>query len=90
MLLQPGDDANGTLILLPTWPCDWDVSFKLWGPLNTSVEVVYEGGTLKSCDVMPPIRASDVVWAGCVSEATVAASSLPGRVAAQQRHVELR
>ena len=81
MLLQPGDDANGTLVLLPTWPCEWDVSFKLWGPLNTTVEVEYVGGAVASYAIEPPARAKDVVWAGCVTEAAAAAAGLPGRVA---------
>lgn len=85
MLLQPGDDANGTLVLLPTWPCAWDVSFKLWGPLNTSVEVVYAGGAVTSCVVEPASRAGDVVWAGCVSESWAWEAGLPGRVAPQAR-----
>ncbi len=41
MLLQSGDDGydGTTIVLFPAWPCDWDVNFKLWGPLNTTVEV---------------------------------------------------
>ena len=80
MLLQPGDDVNGTLVLLPGWPCAWDVSFKLWGPFNTSVEAVYAGGVVASVNVLPPARARDIVWAGCVSEAAMATAGLPGRV----------
>ena len=39
MLLQSGDDGfeNATMVLLPAWPCQWDVQAKLWGPGNTSV-----------------------------------------------------
>ena len=48
MLLQSGDDSfdNTTIVVLPAWPCDWDVQFKLWAPLNTSVEVAYRGGVV--------------------------------------------
>lgn len=27
MLIQHVDDINGSVILLPAWPCDWDVEF---------------------------------------------------------------
>jgi hypothetical protein len=30
MLLQSGEDGlNATIVLLPAWPCTWDVQFKL-------------------------------------------------------------
>jgi hypothetical protein len=71
MLLQPCDDAAGTMVLLPTWPCDWSVSFRQWGPLNTSVTVDYEGissssGRLHSLVVDPPSRRSAVVLGSCL------------------------
>jgi hypothetical protein len=72
MLLQPGDDAAGTLVLLPAWPCQWSVRFKLWGPWRTSVEVTYsapavQGGKgVGSVVVTPASRAGAVQWAGCV------------------------
>ena len=68
MLLQSGDDgfAGTTVVLFPAWPCAWDVDFKLHGPLNTTVEVSYAGGTLVSLAVDPPSRAGAVKWAGCV------------------------
>jgi hypothetical protein len=71
MLLQSGDDgySNTTIVLFPAWPCAWDVRFKLWGPLNTSVEVAYAGGALQSLVVTPPSRAASVRWAACVPAA---------------------
>ena len=67
MLVQSGEDgAVGTIVLLPAWPCGQDVAFKLWGPLNTTVEVVYAGGKLVSLDVEPPSRAGAVKFASCV------------------------
>lgn len=73
MLLQPADDAyeTGTMVLFPAWPCDWSVSFRLWGPLNTSVTVEYVGqtqtkGQLLQLIVDPPQRRSAVVIANCV------------------------
>ena len=70
MLLQPGDDAKGTIALLPAWPCAWAVSFRLWAPLATVIEVDYspavgEAPPIRSVRVTPAARAADVQWAGC-------------------------
>jgi hypothetical protein len=69
MLIQSGEDGflNATIVLFPAWPCGWDVSFKLWGPQNTTVEAAYAGGVLVSLDVQPPWRAGAIKWAGCVA-----------------------
>src|SRR5690348_2165497 len=69
MLLQGGDDgySNATIIVFPAWPCNWDASFKLWAPGNTLVEAEYASGVLSSFVVTPPARASDVVFANCVT-----------------------
>ena len=67
MLLQSGEDgAAGTIVLLPGWPCKLDVSFKLWGSFNTSVELVWKGGAVESLVVDPPTRAGAVKWGACV------------------------
>jgi hypothetical protein len=66
MLLQPGDDANGTVVLLPAWPCDWDVSFKLAAPRNTTVALSYRAGAVASLVVTPASRRPAVVFGGCV------------------------
>jgi len=69
--MQPVDDGTefteGKMVVFPAWPCNWDVSFKLWGPLNTSVEVVYAGGALVNMTVTPASRAAAVTFANCVS-----------------------
>jgi alpha-L-fucosidase 2 len=49
------------IILLPTWPKEWDVHFKLLAPFNTTVEVVYRAGRIESLVVTPPERAMEVV-----------------------------
>jgi hypothetical protein len=67
MLLQAGGDAGDSLVLFPAWPCDLDVSFKLWGARNTSVSVVFANSALVELDVQPPERAAAVRWASCVS-----------------------
>lgn len=58
MLLQ----ADGKrLYVLPAWPRDWDVSFKLHAPMNTTVEGVFKAGKLERLTVTPKARAKDVV-----------------------------
>ena len=72
MLLQPGDDSRGTMALLPAWPCQWSVRFKLWGPLNTSLEGSYtapapgESKGVGQVTVTPKQREGAVVWVNCV------------------------
>ena len=57
MLLQSTDDS---LSVLPTWPDDWDVDFKLHAPHNTTVEVSFESGELAKLTVQPPSRGADI------------------------------
>jgi len=64
MLLQ-GDDSNNDVILFPAWPCQWNVDFKLRGPLNTIVEGRYANGKMSSFTVTPSSRTKNVRFAGC-------------------------
>jgi hypothetical protein len=58
MLLQ----AEGRCIrLLPAWPSDWDVWFKLHAPVNTTVECRFRDGRIVKLVVDPPERLADVV-----------------------------
>jgi hypothetical protein len=58
MLLQ----CDGERIrVLPCWPQDWDVTFRLHAPRRTTVEVVWRGGKLEQLAVTPAARAKDVV-----------------------------
>ena len=58
MLLQ----SNGRAIyLLPAWPDDWDVSFKLCAPDKTTVECEYRDGRVQVLRVTPQSRQADVV-----------------------------
>ena len=67
MLIQ----ADGKKIyLLPAWPEDWNVTFKLHAPSQTTVECVYCDGKVQSLKVTPAARAADVMDM----------SSLPNRV----------
>jgi hypothetical protein len=48
------------IYLLPAWPKNRDVHFKLHAPYNTTVEATVEGGKLKKLEVLPVERKSDV------------------------------
>ena len=58
MLLQ---SEGRKLYVLPAWPKNWDVSFKLHAPYNTTVEGVFKAGKLEQLKVTPASRAKDVV-----------------------------
>ena len=58
MLLQSDGDV---IRLLPAWPKDWDVRFKLHAPHRTTVECVYRGGKIEELRVEPESRRKDVV-----------------------------
>jgi hypothetical protein len=47
--------------LLPSWPKEWDVNFKLHAPNNTTVECIYKNGKIEKLVVMPEWRMKDVV-----------------------------
>ncbi len=58
MLLQ----TDGKKIyLLPSWPKDWDVHFKLHAPYQTTVEAWVKNGKLIDMKVLPASRAQDVI-----------------------------
>ena len=64
MLAQEG---NGKIYLLPAWPAEWDVDFKL----HLSGEAVLTGtvkdGKLEKWDITPKVRKADVVVCAPVS-----------------------
>ncbi|TSJ43410.1 hypothetical protein FO440_04240 [Mucilaginibacter corticis] len=47
--------------LTPAWPADWTADFKLHAPGNTTVAGHVEKGKLSNLQVIPAIRAKDVV-----------------------------
>jgi Domain of unknown function (DUF5703) len=57
MLLQ---ERAGKLVLLPAWPREWDVSFRLHAPGATVVECEVEGGVVTRLDVWPAERRADI------------------------------
>jgi hypothetical protein len=57
MLMQtPGD----RILLLPAWPREWDVEFRLHAPRDTVVAGRYRSGRLETLDVRPRRRRADV------------------------------
>jgi len=59
MLLQSEGDR---IFVLPAWPSDWNVDFKLRAPKQTTVEGVVENGVLTSLTVTPASRLGDIVF----------------------------
>jgi hypothetical protein len=58
MLLQCDGDR---ILLLPAWPRNWDVSFKLHAPRRTTVECVFRNGAIERLEVRPESRKADLV-----------------------------
>ena len=58
MLVQA--DSN-KIYLMPAWPKDWDVDFKLRAPNNTAIAGVYRGGKFEQLTTTPAKRSVDVV-----------------------------
>jgi len=58
MLLQCEDKQ---IRVLPAWPSDWDVTFKLHAPYNTTLEGTAKQGKIERLDVSPKARAGDIV-----------------------------
>jgi len=58
MLLQADD---GTILVLPAWPKQWDVDFKLHAPRHTTVECEYRDGKILELKVTPAERRKDVI-----------------------------
>ncbi|WP_324673568.1 DUF5703 domain-containing protein [Hymenobacter sp. GOD-10R] len=58
MLLQ----TDGRKIyLLPAWPKEWNVHFKLYAPYQTTVEATVKNGNVQIVNVVPASRRADVV-----------------------------
>ena len=51
------------IIMLPAWPEDWDMRFKLHAPFQTVVEGEYRDGSLEIIRVTPEGRAKDIEFA---------------------------
>lgn len=60
MLLQPMGGRGDKILLLPAWPKEWNVSFKLHAPRNTIVECEYRDGKVTRLQITPESRRADV------------------------------
>lgn len=49
------------IMILPAWPKDWDVDFKLHAPKQTTVECELKGGKIVKMKVTPKSRRKDLV-----------------------------
>ncbi len=58
MLIQSN---NGKIYLLPAWPKDWDVDFKLRAPNNIVIECSFRDGEIQKLNVYPKERRKDVI-----------------------------
>jgi hypothetical protein len=58
MLLQ---SDGKKIFLLPAFPEEWDVSFKLCASFNTTVECEYRDGKVQSLKVSPESRRADII-----------------------------
>ncbi|MEN8224779.1 MAG: DUF5703 domain-containing protein [Bacteroidota bacterium] len=63
MLLQV-DPYSQTIYLLPAWPKDWNVDFKLHAPYNTVLEGKVEDGEIKKLKITPSSRKKDIIIIG--------------------------
>lgn len=52
---------TGRTLLLPCWPKQWNVSFRLRAPRGTIVECVFRDGAVQRLVVTPKERERDVV-----------------------------
>jgi alpha-L-fucosidase 2 len=50
------------IFLLPAWPKDWDVEFKLHAPYQTALEGRVKNGKVVDLDVRPTARRQDVIY----------------------------
>jgi hypothetical protein len=66
MILQSEGDK---IFLLPAWPSDWDIEFKLHAPKRTVVEGTVREGKLVNLSVTPETRRKDIVLAGSAGSA---------------------
>jgi len=61
MLMAADPYGDGKIYLLPAWPKEWNVDFKLHAPLQTVVEASVKNGKIVSLKVTPESRRKDVV-----------------------------
>jgi alpha-L-fucosidase 2 len=60
MIMQT-DPYSDSIYLLPAWPEEWDVDFRLHAPDNTLIEGRVKNGEIESLEVTPISRMNDIV-----------------------------
>ncbi len=58
MLMQTPDEK---ICILPAWPKEWDVDFKLHAPQNTTVSCSFKNGKIVELKVVPESRKKDII-----------------------------
>ena len=61
MLLAANPYGDGKIFLLPAWPKEWNVHFKLHAPQNMVVEATVKNGKISQLKVTPSQRRKDIV-----------------------------
>jgi len=63
MQAEPADGSAfaGKIYLLPAWPRNWNVQFKLHAPRGTVIEGEYRDGEMRRLRVTPESRRADVI-----------------------------
>jgi len=61
MLMASDPYGDGKIYLLPAWPREWDVDFKLHAPQQTLVEASVRHGKIVLLKVQPESRQKDIV-----------------------------
>ena len=68
MLMAADPYGDGKIYLLPAWPKEWDVDFKLHAPQQTTVEASVRNGKVIKLKVTPESRSKDIVLDPTFSE----------------------
>jgi hypothetical protein len=61
MLMAADPYSDGKIFLLPAWPVEWNVDFKLHAPQQTVIEASVKNGKVVSLKVTPESRRKDIV-----------------------------
>lgn len=61
MLMAADPYGDGKIYLLPAWPKEWDVDFKLHAPQQTTVEASVRNGKVVLLKIFPESRQNDIV-----------------------------
>ena len=70
MVVQSLDDANDTVLVLPAWPCAWDVDFRVHAPRGTVIAGKLEKGVwVGALEVTPESRRAHVKVMQCQGDA---------------------